>query len=84
MNEYQGMNRHILKPPDYLNYARIYIRADTRRTDIKRKYQKLMEFYADISSMVITVYRILIIFFNFVNKAARFSFRAAARLPAFR
>jgi hypothetical protein len=64
---YQGMNRHILKPPDYLNYARIYIRADTRRTDIKRKYQKLMEFYADISSMVITVYRILIIFFNFVN-----------------
>ena len=64
---YQGMSRYVLKPPDFMNYARIYIRADTRRTDIKRKYQKLMEFYADISSMVITVYRILIIFFNFVN-----------------
>lgn len=64
---YQGMNRFESQPPDYLNYARIYIRADTRRTDVKRKYQKLMEFYADISSLVITVYRLLIIFFNFVN-----------------
>ena len=64
---YQGMNRYELKPPDYMNYARIYIRADTRKTEVKRKYQKLMEFYADISSMVITVYRLLIIFFNFVN-----------------
>ena len=64
---HQGMNRFVLKPPDYLNYARIYIRADTRKTDIKRKYQKLMEFYADIYSIIITVYRLLIIFFNFVN-----------------
>ena len=22
---YQGMSRHILKPPDYLNYAKIYM-----------------------------------------------------------
>ena len=64
---YQGMSRHILKPPDYLNYAKIYIRADTRRTDIKRKYQKLMEFYSDLSAIMITLYRLMIIFFNFVN-----------------
>ena len=64
---HQGMDRYIKKPPDYLNYARIYIRADTRRTEVKRKYQKLMEFYADISSIMISIYRILIIFFNFVN-----------------
>ena len=64
---YQGLDRYILEPPDYLNYARIYIRADTRRTDVKRKYQKLMEFYADISSIMVTIYRMLIIIFNFVN-----------------
>ena len=58
---HQGMDRYIKKPPDYLNYARIYIRADTRRTEVKRKYQKLMEFYADISSIMISIYRILII-----------------------
>ena len=64
---YQGMERYKLKPPDYLNYARIYIRADTRKTDVKRKYQKLMEFYANISAIMISAYRILIIFFNFAN-----------------
>ena len=64
---YQGMKRYELKLPDYKNYAKIYIRADTRRTDVKRKYQKLMEFYADISAIMITTYRILIVFFNFAN-----------------
>lgn len=64
---YQGMNRTILKPPDYMNYAKMYLRADTRRTDVKRKYQKLMEFYADLSSLMITLYRLMTIFFNFVN-----------------
>ncbi len=64
---YQGIDRLVQKPPDYMNYAKMYIRADTRRTDIKRKYQKLVEFYADLSSIMITLYRLMVIFFNYVS-----------------
>ena len=64
---YQGMDRLAEKPPDYMNYAKIYIRADTRRTDIKRKYQKLVEFCADLSAIMITLYRLMVIFFSYVS-----------------
>ena len=63
---YQGLNR-ASGSSDYLNYAKVFIRADTKRTDVKRKYQKVMEFYADASSMLIAIYEILIIIFNFIN-----------------
>ena len=64
---YQGRNRTYSLREDRNNFARIYIRADTKRTDVKRRYQKLMEFYADLSSLMITLYRIMIIFFNYIN-----------------
>ena len=63
---YQGLNRESTAS-DYLNYAKVFIRADTKRTDVKRKYQKVMEFYADASSLLIALYDILIIIFNFIN-----------------
>ena len=63
---YQGTTRNY-GSSDYLNYVKVYIRADTKRTDVKRKYQKLMEFYADASSLLIALYEILIIIFNFIN-----------------
>ena len=47
---YQGLNRTD-SSSDYLNYAKVYLRADTKRTDVKRKYQKFMEYYADSSSI---------------------------------
>ena len=47
---FHGLNRND-NSSDYLNYAKVYIRADTKRTDVKRKYQKIMEFYADVSSL---------------------------------
>ena len=52
---------------DYLNYAKVYIRADTKRTDVKRKYQKVMEFYVDAFSLLIALYEILLIIFNYIN-----------------
>ena len=63
---YQGVNR-AKGSSDYLNFAKVYIRADTKRTDVKRKYQKVMEFYADASSLLIAAFDILIIIFNFIN-----------------
>ena len=63
---YQGVNRKNTSS-DYLNYAKVFIRADTKRADVKRRYQKAMEFYADASSLLIAVYEVLIIIFNFFN-----------------
>ena len=63
---YQGLNRTD-SSSDYLNYVKIFFRADTRKTDVKRKYQNFMEFYADVSSLLTACYEILIIIFNYVN-----------------
>ena len=64
---YQGTSR-AEGSSDYTNYAKVYIRADTKRTDVKRKYQKVMEFYADASSLLIALYEVLIIIFNYINQ----------------
>ena len=64
---YQGTSR-TEGSSDYTNYAKVYIRADTKRTDVKRKYQKVMEFYADASSLLIALYEVLIIIFNYINQ----------------
>ena len=63
---YQGLNRTD-SSSDYLNYAKVYLRADTKRTDVKRKYQKFMEFYADASSLLIAIYEIVNIIFNYID-----------------
>ena len=64
---YKGFNRSQTLVDDYLAYARIFMRSDLRKTDIKRKYQKLMEFYADASSLLIALYDVLYIIFGFIN-----------------
>ena len=64
---YIGLNRSITRPPDYLNYAKIYLRADTKKTEIRRTYQNLFEFYANISSLLIGVFRVLVLILNFFN-----------------
>ena len=63
---FMGLNR-TNTTNDLLNYAKVFIRADTKRTDVKRRYQKFMEFYADASSLLVAVYDILIIIFNYIN-----------------
>ena len=58
---YLGLDREITRPSSYNNYAKIYIRADLKKTEIKRAYQKITEFYADASSILIGLYEFLII-----------------------
>ena len=63
---YQGLNRTNTSS-DYLNWVKLFFRADTRKTDVKRKYQNLLEFYADASCLLIGFYDILIIIINYIN-----------------
>ena len=51
---------------DY-SYARIYLKSDTRKSYIKRKYQKFIEFIADISSIFICIYLLLKIMVNYID-----------------
>ena len=64
---YLGLNRSITKPPDYLSYGKVYFRADTKKTEIRRIYQNLFEFYANISSLLIAVFKVLVFLLNFFN-----------------
>jgi len=49
---YKGNNntKEENRPKDYESYAKIYLRADSRTVEIKRKYQSLFEFWADTFS----------------------------------
>ena len=64
---YKGLNRGENKPTDYKYYSKIYIRADTKKIQIKRKYQNVMEFYADTSSLWFAIFFFLTVVFNFYN-----------------
>jgi hypothetical protein len=66
-NLYKGDNIYGRKIKDYMHYARMYIRAETRKTEIKRKYQKLTEFYANSSSLFYALIQILFIIVNYIN-----------------
>jgi len=65
---YKGLDKGTVLPKDNAKYANIYIRADTSKTTIKRKYQKVMEFYADSSSLMIALFEVLYIIFCFFNR----------------
>ena len=65
---YMGFNRNETRPNNnYMNYVRMYIRADLRKTIIKRKYQKFMEFFADATSILVALYDILFFILNFFD-----------------
>ena len=65
--QYKGFERNKNKMDNYANYAKIFLRADLKKTIINRKYQKFMEFYADASSILIAIYEIIVIIFNFIT-----------------
>ena len=64
---YQGLNRKETKPPKLEYYSKIYLRADLKKTIIKRKYQRLMEFYASTSCLLNAIYKILVLVLNHIN-----------------
>ena len=53
--------------PNNTEYAKIFLRADTKRTIIKRTYQKFTEFYANASALLMALYEILKIIFSYIN-----------------
>ena len=52
---FAGLNRYSDNSPDKEIYAKLYIRVDNKEVTIKRKYQDIMEFYADCSSLLLSV-----------------------------
>ena len=64
---YKGFERNKNKIDNYEKYAKIFIRADLKKTIINRKYQKIFEFYADASSILIAIYEIIVIIINFID-----------------
>ena len=64
---YLGLEREKNKPSLYTDYAKLYVRADTKKTEIRRTYQKLTEFFADASSLMIAIYDVLVIVFSLIN-----------------
>ena len=50
------------------SFAKIYIRADTRRMEVKRKYQTLLEYFADTFSIWEDIFLICNIIFNTYNR----------------
>ena len=65
---YKGLNRGEIKPTDFQYYAKIYIRVDTKKIRVKKKYQNLSEFYSDTFSFWGFVFYVCGIFFNIYNK----------------
>ena len=64
---YLGMNRNETRPYNYLDYVKVYLRADTKKTEIRRTYQKIMEFYANATSLLIGIYRLLNFIFKYID-----------------
>ena len=64
---WKGLTRFEEQPAEYEYYSKVYIRAELKKTVIKRKYQKFMEFYADASSLLIAIFEILVVIFNYVD-----------------
>ena len=48
-------------------YATMYLRVDDRKTEIVRKYQNFLEFYADNTSFWFGIFEFLNIFFTLYN-----------------
>ena len=65
---YKGLDRAENKPDDYEIYAKMFIRADNRKIVIKRRYQDFMEFYADTSALLLSIFWILGIIFAYYDR----------------
>ena len=65
---YKGLNRTETLAHDRNFYAKLYIRIDNRKIEIKRKYQDFMEFCADTLSLLSTLFRILGFIFAYYDR----------------
>ena len=61
---YKGKNKGEGKRDEF---AKIYIRADTKKVIIKRKYQNVMEFYADTFEFLVALVFLVKVAFRIIN-----------------
>ena len=64
----KGYDRFITKPIDYNIFGKIYIRSALERTLIQRKYMKLTEFAANMSSILSEILLILFASVRYINR----------------
>ena len=64
---YQGLNRKTNRLPNFDSFSKVYLRADLKKTIIKRKYQRLMEFYSSCHCLLNAIYKLLGILLNYIN-----------------
>ena len=64
---YQGLNRKTNRLPNFDYFSKVYLRADLKKTIIKRKYQRLMEFYSSCHCLLNAIYKLLGILLNYIN-----------------
>ena len=65
---FKGLDRAVTKPQDYEKFAKIYIRSALNRNIISRKYMKLTEFAANMSSILSQILLFLLIFVTYINR----------------
>ena len=53
---------------DFNTFAKIYVKADLQRKIIERRYMKLTEFGADISSVLSAILIVMFVLVSFINK----------------
>ena len=64
---YQGLNRKTNRFPNFDYFSKVYLRDDLKKTIIKRKYQRLMEFYSSCHCLLNAIYKLLGIVLNYIN-----------------
>ena len=64
---FSRFEKYILNQNNSNILAKIFLKLDNQKTYIKRKYQKFIEFYADISSIFVSIYSLLMIIVNYFN-----------------
>ena len=67
-NLYKGSDRFLKKPDSYQDLAKFFLRVDTNRNIIVRKYMKLNEYVASTFSLLSGLLILLKIIFNKINR----------------
>ena len=63
----KGYDRFEKKPDNYKVFAKMYLRAALERTIIQRKYMKITEFAANMSSILSAILLILFVVIRYFN-----------------
>ena len=73
---YKGNNntKEENRPKDYESYGKIYLRADSKKVEIKRKYQTFFEFWADTFSFWNALIAVIAFILNSFYKFYAFHF----------